>query len=414
MKVIRQQTQEPQYGDKRVTRDGKLQTFVGGFDQWMTSGDPDPDEIEHVREMHRRAAAITGPAPIRESRFFSAADLQGKPIPPREWLVNGLIPHKNVTLFSGDGGTGKSLLALQLAVAAVTGRAWIGKAVTTGRTIYLSAEDDCDELHRRLADIVTAEGLTLGDLGNLTIRSLAGEDALLAVETAVSLAQSTLFDELERAATVDPVRLIVLDTLADLYPANENERAKVRQFIGILRGLALRRNCAVLLLGHPSLSGLMSGAGTAGSTAWNNSVRSRLYMERIEEGGYEPDPDRRKLTTKKANYGRIGGEIVMRWTNGVFVSEDQPNGLDALAQNAKAERVFLKLLRQFKDEGRTVNHTSGQNYAPKAFSDHPEREGVHKAAFKSAMNTLLHRKSIRITNGGKPSRPVSYLEEAVE
>ena len=354
---------------------------------------------------------VIAPTIQRESRFFSAADLQGKPVPPREWLVDGLIPHKNVTLFSGDGGTGKSLLALQLAVAAVTGRGWMGKSVTAGRTIYLSAEDDCDELHRRLADIVTAESMTLGDLGNLTIRSLAGEDALLAVETAVSLAQSTLFDELERAATVDPVRLIVLDTLADLYPANENERAKVRQFIGILRGLALRRNCAVLLLGHPSLSGLMSGAGTAGSTAWNNSVRSRLYMERIEEGGYEPDPDRRKLTTKKANYGRIGGEIVMRWTNGVFVSEDQPQGLDALALNAKAERVFLKLLRQLATEGRRVSHTNGPSNAPKMFSEHHDREGVGKKPLTAAMNTLLARGTVVICKEGPPSRRVSFLEE---
>lgn len=357
---------------------------------------------------------VIGPTIQRESRFFSAADLHGKPIPPREWLVHGLIPHKNVTLFSGDGGTGKSLLALQLAVASVTGRGWMGNAVNAGRTIYLSAEDDCDELHRRLADIVTAEGLTLADLGDLTIRSLAGEDALLAVETAVSLAQSTLFDELERAAAVDPVRLIVLDTLADLYPANENERAKVRQFIGILRGLALRRNCAVLLLGHPSLSGLMSGAGTAGSTAWNNSVRSRLYMERIEDGGYEPDPDRRKLTTKKANYGRIGGEIAMRWTDGIFVAEDQPQGLDAMAQTAKAERVFLKLLRLYQGEGRRVNHAGGPNYTPKLFSEHPEREGIHKKAFLSAMNALLHRKLIRIASDGPASRQVSFLQEVVE
>ena len=44
-------------------------------------------------------------------------------MPPREWLVDALVPMKTVTLFSGDGGTGKSLLALQLAVAVAAGGA---------------------------------------------------------------------------------------------------------------------------------------------------------------------------------------------------------------------------------------------------------------------------------------------------
>jgi hypothetical protein len=30
-------------------------------------------------------------------------DWQGKPVPEREWLVEGMIPHRTVTLFSGDG-----------------------------------------------------------------------------------------------------------------------------------------------------------------------------------------------------------------------------------------------------------------------------------------------------------------------
>jgi hypothetical protein len=47
-------------------------------------------------------------------------------------------------------------------------------------------------------------------------------------------------------------------------PRERNDRAKVRQFIGILRGLALRQRCAVMLLGHPSVTGLDSGTGTSG------------------------------------------------------------------------------------------------------------------------------------------------------
>ena len=242
-----------------------------------------------------RAGHPTAPderaAPDRASRFYSAASLKGKPVKPREWLVQGLVPKKTVPLFSGDGGAGKSLLALQLAIAVTAQTAWIGKTVNTGGVIYLSAEDDNDELHRRVDDILRAEGRDYDDLSGLTLRSLAGEDALLAIESGVALMQTELFKELDARAVDEAPALIVVDTLADVYPANENDRAKVRQFVGILRGLALKRNCAVLMLAHPSLTGLNSGTGTSGSTAWNNSVRSRLYLSRITDNGFEADPE---------------------------------------------------------------------------------------------------------------------------
>lgn len=365
----------------------------------------DPDEPHYPP-----GPTIIRPAPERQSTFYSAATLKGKPVPSRQWLVDGLVPKKTVTLFSGDGGTGKSLLALQLAVAAAAERAWLGKAVNSGRVIFLSAEDDDDELHIRLDDILRAERLDYSTVEGLTLRSLAGEDALLAVETQLALMHSALFEELEQRAADEQPALIVLDTLADVFPANENDRAKVRQFIGILRGLALRQRCAVMLLGHPSLTGLSSGTGTSGSTAWNNSVRSRLYLSRIVQDGYEPDPDKRVMSTKKANYGRIGGEINMTWRDGVFVPDEQPTGLDALAVNAKAERVFLTLLGKLTEQGRRVNAAGGQAYAPKVFSDHPDSEGVTKRAFKAAMERLLSAGKLRVAEDGPPSKRRTHLE----
>lgn len=348
------------------------------------------------------------------SRFYCAATLKGKPVQPREWLVPDLVPQNTVTLFSGDGGTGKSLLSLQLAVAVSTGRQWIGKAVSEGSVIYMSAEDDDNELHRRLDDILRAERRTYDDLKGLTLRSLAGEDALLAVESQVSLIAWELFKELDQRAADEAPTLIVIDTLADVYPANENDRAKVRQFIGILRGLAIKRQCAVLLLGHPSLTGLSSGSGSSGSTAWNNSVRSRLYLSRITDNGFEANPDRRVMTTMKANYGRVGGETQMKWEAGVFVPEATEQGLDKLAANAKAQRVFMKLLATFTAQGRQVNHVSGSSFAPKIFSEHPDCEGITKRALKAAMESLLAAGKIKVESEGPASRKRSYIVKAGE
>jgi RecA-family ATPase len=197
--------------------------------------------------------------------------------------------------------------------------------------------------------------------------------------------------------------------LADVYPANENDRTKVRQFVGILRRLAIKRDCAVLVLGHPSLTGLHSGTGTSGSTAWNNSVRSRLYLSRVTDNGFEPDMDVRVLSTKKANYGRAGGEINLKWQAGVFVAEVQPMGLDAVAAGAKAERVFLKLLDAMTAQGRYVSANPGPTYAPTRFTGHPEAEGCTKRAFKNAMEALLGRGEIVTGSHGSGAKARSHL-----
>lgn len=354
------------------------------------------------------------PAPPepRRSRFLKVSDLQGKPIPQREWLVQDLVPSQTVTLFSGDGGTGKSLLTLQLAAAvSIPGGHWLGRSVTQGKALVISAEDDEDELHRRWADIADANGVPLSALANLEYRSLAGEDALLALMTGVgaALVPSALYHEVDAYMTQHRPSLLVLDTCADLYPANENDRAQVRQFVGLLRGLALRHRCAVILLSHPSLSGMSSGTGSSGSTAWNNSVRSRLYLERVTEDGYEPDTKARKLSNKKSNYGPTGLEITMTWRDGVFHADAPLTTLDRSTVSMKAERVFLKLLKLHTEQDRPVNGKAGLQYAPAVFCKSKEGEGLSKAAFRGAMDSLFHAGKIRNVETGPPSRRTTYL-----
>jgi hypothetical protein len=81
-------------------------------------------------------------------KVVSAASFDGIEPPPRRWLVPELIPDRTVTIAGGDGAVGKSTLLLQLAIAVVADREWIGTLPEHGAAVYLSAEDDEDELHR--------------------------------------------------------------------------------------------------------------------------------------------------------------------------------------------------------------------------------------------------------------------------
>lgn len=358
-----------------------------------------------------RGADIDRP---RMSLFFPASDLAGSLPPPRQWHVDGLIPANQVTMLGGDGGVGKSLLALQLAVASASGGPWIGHHPAQGPAMYISAEDDRDEMHRRVSDIAASQAIPMEALGNLILRSLAGEDALLAVADSRqgTLRTTPLLSELDQAIGDYGIRSLYLDTLADFHSGQENDRAVARQFIGILRGLSLRHECPILLLAHPSLTGISSGSGLSGSTAWNNSVRSRLYLERVNEDGYEPDPDRRRLSTKKSNYGRAGDEWFVRWENGAFVPEKAESGLGANSASMKARRVFLDLLRAHTEEGRNLNANAGPNFAPSVFAKDKRNERVSRSAFLDAMNDLFASGGIRQEEIGPPSRRVRRIVEA--
>ncbi len=361
----------------------------------------------------------TAEIPDDAAEYFCAADLDGLPIPIRQWHVPDLIPAGTVTTLNGDGGTGKSLAALQLAVATALGARWLGQDVKPGQALFVTAEDDRDEIHRRIADIAKAEGVALAAMDNLTLRSLAGKDALLAVPISAKggvMAKTPLFRALDRWLSEHRPTLTVLDTLADLFGGNEIDRAQARQFIGMLRGLALRHETTILLLAHPSLAGMATGTGSSGSTAWNNSVRSRLYLKRIKTPeGDEADPDARELEVMKSNYGKTGLVLPLRWQNGVFVAEVRAEGaLDRMTSGAKAERVFMKLLRQYAEEGRRVNHSGSITYAPKVFADHQGAEGCTKRALKTAMDTLLSEGKVIICTDGPASRRVNFLAVKVE
>lgn len=350
---------------------------------------------------------------LGETRFFRATEFEGAPVPERDWVVDGLIPAKTVTILNGDGGTGKSLIALQLAAAAALGTAWMGRVVDSGPVLFLSAEDDREELHRRIDGVRQSEGVEWSELSNLLLSSLAGEDAILAAFDRNSglLRPTVLYAEISDWIARKKPRLVVLDTAADLYGGNENDRAQVRHFIGMLRGLAIKHDTAVLLLAHPSLSGMSSGSGSSGSTAWSNSVRSRLYLSRVINDGYEGDANARILQTKKSNYGPTGEQINLRWADGVFEPViDALGPLERMAATARAERVFLRLLGEITEQGRYVSAQPGPTYAPTVFEKNPSAEGVSKRAFCAAMEKLFSAQKIRVAHHGKGTKQRSHIE----
>jgi RecA-family ATPase len=346
--------------------------------------------------------------------IINPADWEGISAPPREWIVESLIPAGTVTQLGGDGAAGKSTLALQLAVARAIGCNWLSTSPVPGRTTILSAEDDSDEMHRRLEAILAHYGASFSQLGDMRLIDMVGQAAVLGEFSQGGIIQPTgVFQSIVRHIQDFRPGLVVIDALADAFGGNENDRSQARQFMNLLKRPARDYGCAFLCLSHPSLSGMSSGSGMSGSTAWSNSVRSRLYFETAKAtDGSEPDPSVRTLTTKKANYAIAGTTITVRWEAGVYVAEAGVNWLDKMALEKRADETFMTLLKIFAAQGQNVSVNRGPTFAPTIFASHPDRRGVTKREFEAAMQRLLGKGEIRIETVGPPSRQRSRLMPA--
>ncbi len=334
--------------------------------------------------------------------------------PERRWLVHEWIPWGNVTMLSGDGGVGKSLLLQQLLTCAAIGRDWLGQRVEPVKAMGVFCEDDVDELRRRQDDINAHLNIGPEDLTNLRWICRTGEDnALMTFPLNDAPGERTpFFQQVLNATKNHGAQLVGLDALHDFFVGNENVRPQARGFINSLRSLATDTDGSVVLTAHPSLSGLGSGSGMSGSTAWNNTVRSRLYLTRPKDEG-DTDQNERVLQRKKANYAGSGDEIRLTWANGVFTHQPQEIGIvDAAARGIRADRVFLELLATSTKNGVNVSPSpTSRNNAPLQFSNEPrnDREGCTKKDFERAMRRLLKIGKIKSVKYGPPSAQTHRL-----
>jgi RecA-family ATPase len=332
------------------------------------------------------------------------------PVPERQWLVRDRIPLQQPTLLSGEGAVGKSILTLHLLGATALGRDWLGMLPEPGPAWYVGAEDNERELHIRLEAIRQHFGVSYADLTEADFRMVSlfdKEDSILAAPNRNGLIEPTArYQRLyEQAAEFKP-KCMALDASADLFGGNENDRSQTRQFVALLRRLAAASSGSVLLLSHPSLTGINTGTGLSGTTAWHNSVRARLYFTGVKaEAGEQPDGDLRELSFKKSNYSRLADSITVRFTNGLFVPESGTSSLDRAQREQRAEDVFLELLARYDSEGRNVSDKPTSNtYAPTMFRKEKAAMGLRKDDLEGAMRRLFEKGKIHVETYGRPSR----------
>jgi RecA-family ATPase len=339
-----------------------------------------------------------------------------QPIPERKWAIMDRVPLGQAGLFSGEGGTGKSIIELMKNVAHVAGKDWLGSMPEVGPAIYLGAEDSADEIHIRLAAIAKYYDVTFKQLvdGGLHVLPMLGKDATLCAPSKSGRIETTaLYKQLKEMAGDLKPKNISIDTLSRAFAGNEIDRVQVYAFAMHMQALAEVAEGSVTVLSHPSLAGMSSGSGISGSTAWHGAFRFRQYLKSAKaEVGEQPDNDLREFEFKKNQYGPKGESIILRYQHGLFLPEGGISNLDQMARKAKAEEVFMDLLRRLSGQGRNVsNKPTAQNFAPTEFAreDEARKYRLKKPDLEQAMRDLFRADKIGIEEYGRPSRPYSKL-----
>ncbi len=321
---------------------------VGSGTHWLNEADwgkllmgepePLPDDVSTDADDSPPERALDPVASLAEN--IIVFDVVENPFDTLPHFVDMWIPADEVTLLAGHGGGGKSYVALSLAVHVALGHPFGALTTTQANVLFFSGEDGAKVLRQRLARICRALKIDSAELdGKLYLLDASDIDPALHREQKVSvrgrqqiITETLLLDALSGLVKKLDAGLVIVDNASDAYDDDEIKRARVRAFVRSLRSRIARPGRAVLLLAHINKASAIGGRGAgsedySGSTAWHNSVRSRLSL--IPDGD-----DALKIEHLKANLGAKYAPVRLEWHDGVPLVAGSYTNLGGDAQNA--------------------------------------------------------------------------------
>lgn len=167
------------------------------------------------------------------------------------WLIQGLIEQSSVTAVTGEPGSAKSFLLIDLACHVAAGREWFGRKVERGAVLYIAAE--APESIKRRAALVRRVKFSNASLPV----HIVCEPALLGDERQSALDREAVERLIDDVATEFglPVVLVIIDTIsASMGGGNENLDG-MQRVVGAANLLAARTVVAVILNHHPNATG---------------------------------------------------------------------------------------------------------------------------------------------------------------
>ncbi|MEQ9095400.1 MAG: AAA family ATPase [Phycisphaerales bacterium] len=269
-------------------------------------------EVEALANAAQPVADSIQPLRVRgdrnELRFVSVADIG--PSEPTDWLWPGYIARGSVTLLTGRWKGGKTTLLSHLLRDLYRGEGLVDTPID-GPALIVSEEPLSLWRHRRDALPLPAD-VRIAQRESFAKPSRQQWEAWI----------ETLAETIRR----EGVALVVFDTLAGLWPVdNENDAAQVQEALALLRDLT-QAGAAVLLCHHPR-----KGEGDNFQASRGSGALPGFADILVELQTYQRDDasDRRRKLVATGRYEGTPAELVIELGEAGYIMLGEPTGVRA-------------------------------------------------------------------------------------
>lgn len=236
--------------------------------------------LEEILEKLQDPLKVKGT--VSQKKYYSGEELYDMGIKTIPTLVEPIIPKYGLAGLIGTSDIGKSTLLLQLCCDLVLNKTFLGFKLnpTHRRAIYVSTEDDQFSISSRLQRFTAKQKTKL--------------------ESIKFIFDSTeLLKSLDDILTKEPVDLVIIDTLSDIYGGEMNQINKVRSFLEGFSNLAIKHKCLFFINHHTSKSAEEKPPHKSNSVGSVGFVDKARFVVELR-GDLEKD-DLRHLCIVKAN-----------------------------------------------------------------------------------------------------------------
>ena len=219
--------------------------------------------------------------------------------PEQKFLIGDTIPLGVPCVFAAAGDSGKGMMTLDLAMKVASGQAmqssFGGLVAHHGSAIILSAEDDRDELHRRVSRLDNSNNRSAYE-HDLLVVPLPNEGGVFPIMMKAdnTYVTSPEFEKIyEEMLEIEDLALIVIDPMASFVHADVNaDPAAGAAFMGLLAQMATETGATVMVNHHmakirdkePVTTPEQARNLIRGTSAIVDGVRSAFAVWQVDEG----------------------------------------------------------------------------------------------------------------------------------
>lgn len=234
-------------------------------------GEDDPEWGELPPESVKAKNTEKG---LKKSRFAGMGLQELRGLPPLEYLVEGLIPIRQLFELYGARKSGKTFLSIDLGLCVATGLDWHGRKVKQGRSLHIVGEGNLGGVRNRVEAWILYQAQKTGINKEELERRVFENWRLVGVPVHVDKSEV-----LEAFIVANPGKfdLVIIDTLLRNMSGDVLDASDAQKFIAACDRIRQKMEAAVVVVHH---EGKDATRGSLGSTVIEAAVDGAARFSR--------------------------------------------------------------------------------------------------------------------------------------